>query len=144
MSDRMILVVEDDPGDQMLLRMALESGPTKPKLRMFDTCEDALAFLAQSTRDANEASPNKIGLLLLDFNLPGMNGNEMVARVRASSQTRFLPAVILSGSARDIDVAAAYASGANAYVRKALDFEKFVQSLQSIITFWLHENVQPG
>lgn len=138
----MIIVVEDDPGDQMLLKAALASSPLKPKLLMFDKCDKALDFLAQSMHEANDEKPVKPGLLLVDLNLPGMNGIEMVARVRAFPPTRFLPIVILSGSSRDVDVTSAYATGANAYVRKALDYSQFVQTLQSIIHFWLQENIQ--
>ena len=143
MHRRAIIAVEDDPGDQTLLRMAFDQCKFDHELRVFNTGEDALAHLMAAARpNSTEAAP--VALVLVDFNMPGLKGDEVIALMRANQHLRAIPAVMLSGSARESDISAAYDKGANAYLRKSLDFEEFTGVIRETVTFWADYNLTPG
>ena len=142
MHRRAIIAVEDDPGDQTLLRMAFDQCKFDHELRVFNTGEDALAHLMAASRpNSTEAAP--VALVLVDFNMPGLKGDEVIALMRANQHLRAIPAVMLSGSARESDISTAYDKGANAYLRKSLDFVEFTDVIRETITFWADYNLVP-
>lgn len=127
-----VVAVENDQGERELLQMAVEAAPLAVDLQLFEGGEEALAFLHGSAGDVRR----EVVLVILDFNTPAMNGDQMVARLRAHAKTRLTPVIILSGSARDSDLRSAYEKGANAYLQKPVDFIEFSQLIATTLQFW--------
>ena len=143
MNKRTVVVVDDDAGDQMLLRMAFEQNDIQHHLKFFSSGSDALDYLLGEAQPMSNRS-ELVSLVMVDFNMPGMKGDEVIARLRQDSRTSVLPAIMLSGSSRDADVLSAYEKGANSYLRKPLDFEEFAAMIRSAIEFWLGYNLLPN
>jgi CheY-like chemotaxis protein len=102
--------------------------------------EAALAYLLR--RGAQEEAPPELPhLVLLDLNLPKVQGLEVLKTLRAEERTRLLPVVILTASGEERDVAAGYAHGANSYIRKPVDFTQFATAIQQLGLYWLVMNV---
>ena len=129
-----ILLVEDDPGDATLLREAMDASDVRGNLHVAPTAEEALSLLDGSGRGS---SPPAIDVVVLDLGLPGMSGLEFLDALEADPARRTTPVLILSGSARGDDVAAAYERGANAYLVKPGTFEGTVGLVEAIDAFWV-------
>jgi two-component system response regulator len=125
----MILLVEDSPDDEALMVRALSQDCMGPLAITRDGTE-ALAWLRTALPD----------LVLLDLNLPGLKGFEVLRQIRASPRTRHLPVVILTSSAHDGDVARSYELGANSFVRKPKDPRSFADTVREIARYWLGLN----
>jgi two-component system, response regulator len=138
-----ILLVEDNPSDVDLTRRALAKGRIANELIVAEDGEEALDYLwrkgAHAGRDAGE-SP---ALILLDLKLPKIPGLEVLRRIRADARTRRAPVVILTSSKEEEDVAAGYDLGVNSYIRKPVDFNQFVQSIEQLGLYWLVLNEPP-
>lgn len=132
-----ILLVEDSPTDVILTREALASAHLLHNLQVASRGEDALAMLY----DPDVARPE---LILLDLNLPGISGLEVLARVKQDPDLRSIPVVALTTSAADGDVTAAYRGYVNAYVRKPLAFEDFLRAVGEIGEFWISVVTKPA
>jgi len=125
-----ILLVEDNPGDAELTRLAFEAAGVECDLRVADSGEQALDLLA-----ADDAwSPH---LILLDLNLPGMGGHDLLRRLKAESVLKRIPVITLSSSASDEDIGLSYDLAANSYVQKPIDMAGFVVAVEAIAAFWL-------
>ncbi|HEY5374746.1 MAG TPA: response regulator [Polyangiaceae bacterium] len=137
---KLILLVEDNSSDEKLTVLALRKCDVPNEVVVVRDGAEALDYLfatgAYATRDRS-ALP---ALVLLDLNLPKISGLEVLRRVRADETTRALPVVILTSSKEDEDITQGYASGANAYVRKPVDYAQFVQAAQTLGVFWLRLN----
>lgn len=129
-----ILLVEDDPGDVLMIREALASSGLKSRVHATINGEAALGFLRQA--DPYRAAPRP-ALILLDLNLPGMDGREVLAEIKADPELRRIPVVVLTTSSADEDVVKAYDLHTNAYVTKPLDFTAFVGAVRTIHEFYL-------
>ena len=140
MTRRSIIVVEDDPGDQTLLQLAYDHCGFAHPLKFFNTGEELLRHIQAP---AARTDVEQIALVLVDFNIPGVKGDELIARLRVNPSTRSIPAVMLSGSARDVDIASAYEKGASGYLRKSLDFTEFTDLIRDTVTFWADHNLLP-
>lgn len=132
-----ILLVEDNPGDVGLVREALSHGRVLNELEVLADGEAAIARL----RDASLELPH---LVLLDVNLPGRDGHEVLADIRADPRLRPVPVIMLTTSAAPEDVARAYESGANSYIRKPVDLNGFLEAMHDFERFWLHIVELPG
>lgn len=142
MNQRPILLVEDNPDDQELTLRALQKNNiTNPILIARDGAE-ALDFLFGTGARAGQG-PLDAAVVLLDVNLPKLNGLEVLRRVRADERTRVLPVVILTSSREEQDVIAGYDLGANSYVRKPVDFIQFVAAVAQLGLYWLVLNEVP-
>lgn len=128
---REVLLVEDNPGDARLTREAFAATDGDHTLRAVTTGEDAVAFLERRARE--EALPD---LVLLDLNLPGIDGGTVLERIRASPELRRLPVIVLTSSDDDEDVAASYRRAANAYLTKPIAPDDLVSMIGSLETFW--------
>lgn len=82
-------------------------------------------------------------LVILDLNLPKLNGHEVLERIRAVEETRLVPVVVLTSSAQDEDLVRSYGCGANSYVRKPVDFEEFIRAVGTLGLYWLVLNLGP-
>lgn len=136
--DKEILLVEDNPDDAELTRIAFAEAGGDYHLRVVPDGAQAVAYLRGCTTAELPA------LVLLDLNLPKLNGREVLQAIRAESTTRNLPVVVLTTSAEPFDVDKVYALGANSYIQKPVDFERFVDVVRQIGLYWLDLNQPPG
>ena len=137
---KLILLVEDNSSDEKLTVLALRKCEVPNEVAVVRDGAEALDYLfatgAYSARDPCVLPT----LVLLDLNLPKINGLEVLRRIRADERARTLPVVILTSSKEDEDITQGYASGANAYVRKPVDYAQFVGAAQTLGVFWLQLN----
>lgn len=130
------LYAEDDPDDRLLAEIAhRESGVTNPLLFVGDG-EEALECLLLTGRHAERDDPLRPGIVLLDLNMPGIDGRETLRIIRADPTIRRIPVVILTTSTADDDIAASYEAGANAYIVKPTAFNGLVRIFATLATFW--------
>lgn len=129
-----ILLVEDNAGDVRLTREALTEAKVTNTLAVARDGVDALAMLRREGAYAGEPRPD---LILLDLNLPRMNGREVLAVLKADPDLQRIPVVMLTTSDAERDVLAAYDLGVNAYVVKPVDLERFFRVIESLDGFWL-------
>lgn len=128
------LLVEDNPGDVRLTREALKESKLRNHLTVVGDGLEALAFLR---RQGSHAAAPRPDVILLDLNLPKMSGHEVLAQIKADSELRRIPVVIITSSEAEKDVLASYDLHVNCYVNKPVDLEQFIKVVRSIGTFWL-------
>ena len=129
-----VLLVEDDPGDVLMTREAFADHKLKNVLHVVDNGVDALAFLRREGQYADSPRPD---LVLLDLNLPRMDGREVLAAVKADEDLRSIPVVVLTTSEAEEDVLKSYKLHANAYVTKPVDFGRFLEVVRQIDEFFV-------
>jgi CheY-like chemotaxis protein len=129
-----ILLVEDNPGDARLMQEALAEARVRNRLHVVADGVEALAYLRRQHPFASAIRPD---LILLDLNLPGKDGRDVLAEIKRDQDLRRIPVVILTSSQAAADIARAYDLHANAYVTKPLDVEQFITVVKSIEDFWL-------
>jgi CheY-like chemotaxis protein len=129
-----VLLVEDDPGDVLLTREAFEHQKVSNRLHVVDNGEDAMSFLRKLGRYTDTPDAD---LVLLDLNLPGMDGREVLAAVKQDPRLRMIPVVILTTSVAEEDVLRSYLQHANAYVTKPVDFDRFMTVVRAIDEFFV-------
>jgi CheY-like chemotaxis protein len=129
-----VLLVEDDPGDVLMTREAFEHHKLRNVLHVVTDGEQALQFLR---RTGNYADAPRPGLILLDLNLPRVDGLEVLAEIKADPVLRLIPVVVLTTSQAHEDVLRSYARHANAYVSKPVDFERFMEAIRQIDSFFV-------
>jgi two-component system, response regulator len=143
MSERIILLVEDNESDVDLTRRALARNRIANELKVVNDGQAALDFLFGEGPHAGRDTGELPALVLLDLKLPKLDGIEVLGRLRADPRTRRLPVVILTSSKEQDDLAAGYDGGANSYIRKPVDFHAFVEAIRQIGLYWLVLNEQP-
>jgi two-component system response regulator len=134
-----LLVVEDNPTDAKLLRRAFGKWELTPIIIIAADGVEALEYLHGPDCE-DRVTPR---LVLLDLKLPRVDGLEVLRRIRSHERTRTQPVVILTSSREDDDLLQSYALGANAYVRKPVDFADFVNVARTVGIFWLVLNEPP-
>ncbi|MDO9019675.1 MAG: response regulator [Deltaproteobacteria bacterium] len=132
-----ILLVEDNSSDEKLTLLAFRQHAYGHDVVVLRDGADALDYLFASGPYADRDPAELPAMVLLDLKLPRIGGLEVLRRIRAAERTRFLPVVVLTASREERDVVRSYQLGANAYVRKPLDFTDFVEAARAIGTFWL-------
>ena len=132
-----ILLVEDNPDDVELTRIAFDEAKIANNLVVVGDGAEALDYLfargAYAGRDAHDLP----SIVLLDLNLPKVDGREVLQASRANDTTRTLPVVVLTTSTEPFDVEASYALGVNSYIQKPVDFEQFVWAVKQVGLYWL-------
>ena len=128
-----ILQVEDNPNDVALTREALSETRWRPKLHVVDSVPDAMAFLRQEPPHEQAPRPN---LVLLDLNLPGSPGHELLAIMKDDANLRTIPVVILTSSKNPEDIKDAYSMHANAFLSKPMHFAEFARTLEVMMDYW--------
>jgi CheY-like chemotaxis protein len=128
-----ILIVEDNPTDVMLMREALDHADLPNTLHVAVNGIEAMEFLLHQGKYATMPRPE---LILLDLNMPRMNGHEVLAAIKADASLRAIPIVILTTSSAETDIKLAYGQHANCYITKPVDFEAFAEVVRSIRSFW--------
>lgn len=141
--DETILLVEDNPDDVELTMRALRKNNIANKVVVAGDGVEALDYLfCTGTHVARDPQVNP-RLILLDLKMPRMDGLQVLARLRADERTKLVPTVILTSSKEEQDLISGYKCGANSYVRKPVDFNKFVEAVHQIGLYWLLINESP-
>ena len=129
-----VLLVEDDQGDILMTREAFEHYKIHNTLHVVTDGEQALQFLRQTGEYEKAPRP---GLILLDLNLPRRDGLEVLAELKEDPELRVIPVVILTTSQAEEDILRSYSLHANAYVSKPVDFERFMEVIRQIDSFFV-------
>jgi two-component system response regulator len=137
MTSRPILLVEDNHDDEMLTLRALKKNHIANEVVVAKDGVEALDFLFGTGAHAGRDTSVQPQVVLLDLNLPRIGGLEVLKRLRADERTRFLAVVVLTSSKEDEDVIRSYSNGANAYVRKPVEFSQFTEAVKTLGLFWL-------
>ena len=137
MPKKLILLVEDNPDDEFLTRDALRTGGVQHEVVVARDGAEALDWIFS---DENAAPAQMPDLVLLDLKLPKMSGFDVLERIRGNGRTKGLPVVILTSSSETQDIQRSYATGANSYVRKPVNFAEFVRAVQALGVYWLTVN----
>jgi CheY-like chemotaxis protein len=130
-----ILLVEDDPGDVLMTKEALADAKMANELHVVSNGEEALEFLFQQGQYAEAPRP---GLILLDLNLPRVDGREVLAKIKDDELLRRIPVVVLTTSEAEEDILRSYDLHANAYVTKPVDFDAFVKVVRQVDDFYIN------
>ncbi len=141
---RTILLVEDNPDDEELTLRALRKNNIANQVVVAHDGVEALDYLHGTGPHAGRDTTFQPQVMLLDLQLPRMDGLEVLRRIRAHDLTKHLPIVVLTSSKHDEDVMRSYALGANAYVRKPVDFAEFLEAVKYLGLFWLVLNEAPA
>ncbi|WP_133501346.1 response regulator [Cognatilysobacter terrigena] len=132
-----ILLVEDNPDDVELTRLAFDEAKIANQLAVVGDGAEALDYLFARGRFADRDPADLPSLVLLDLNLPKVDGREVLQAIRGNDATRSLPVVVLTTSTEPFDVEATYALGVNSYIQKPVDFEQFVWAVKQVGLYWL-------
>ena len=128
-----ILLVEDNPADVDLTRETLEFAKIRNRLHAVSDGVEALAFLRREPPHEDAVRPD---LILLDLNLPRMDGREVLQALKGDASLRSIPVVVLTSSDAEKDVLKSYDLGANCYITKPVDLDQFADVVRSIEDFW--------
>jgi len=131
-----ILLVEDNPGDARLTLEALKDGKVQNRLYIVNSGMEAIAFLRRKGKYADAPNPD---FILLDLNMPLMNGSQLLAEVKQDSALKHIPVAILTGSQAAEDITRAYNLHADYYVTKPIDLEEFIMAVKSIVDSLLNQ-----
>ena len=139
----MILLVEDNPDDEALTLRALQKNNILNEVVVARDGAEALDFLFGTGSYAGRDLAIMPEVILLDLNLPKINGLEVLERIRATERTRLLPVVILTTSNEEQDKLKSYTLGANSFIRKPVDFQQFSEAIRQLGVYWLVLNQGP-
>ncbi len=143
MSERYILLVEDNPDDEELTLLSLRKNNLAHDIVVVRDGVEAIEFLFGNGQYAHRDASHVPTVILLDLKLPKLDGLGVLKRLRAEDRTRTLPVVVLTSSSQDADVIASYNLGANSYVRKPVEFGAFVEAVSSLGLYWVLLNRPP-
>lgn len=143
MSDKTILLVEDNPDDEELTLRALRRGNIANEVAVARDGSEALEYLFGTGSNDGRDPSQMPAVVLLDLKLPKIGGLEVLKRIRADSRTGMIPVVILTSSSEDEDMIRSYESGANSYVRKPVNFAEFTNAVSQLGLYWLLLNSLP-
>jgi two-component system response regulator len=141
--EHVILLVEDNPDDVELTRRAFDKCNILNTLVVAGDGEEALGYLFREGKHADRDATLSPHMVLLDLNLPKVNGLEVLRRLRADPRTKRLPVVVLTTSVEERDIIESYDLGANSYVRKPVDFAQFLEAARQLGLYWLVLNKRP-
>ncbi len=141
MNKKTILLVEDNPDDVDLTLRAFKRHNLANQIDVARDGVEALEYILGDGSDEQRLPPLQV--VLLDIKLPKIDGLEVLRRLRAEERTRFLPVVILTSSNEEQDLAQSYRLGVNSYIRKPVEFDKFVETAGQLGLYWLLLNEYP-
>jgi len=143
MRRKLILLVEDNPDDEALAIRALKKSNLANEIAVARDGVEALEFLFCEGNHANRDPQDAPVVVLLDLKLPKVDGLEVLKRVKADERTRRLPVVIMTSSSEEQDIVSSYDLGANSYIRKPVDFNRFTEAVAQLGLYWLVLNEVP-
>ena len=139
-----ILLVEDNPSDLELTLRAFGKYKLANRVHVARDGQEALDFLFPGAEAENGSGHRRPKVILLDLKLPKLGGIEVLRRVREDERTRYVPVVILTSSSEEEDIVESLQNGANSYVRKPVDFGRFVEQVHRLQVYWLLVHEPPG
>lgn len=137
-----ILLIEDNPDDQALTLRALRRNRIDNPVVVARDGAEALDYLFCRGSFAEREASDLPAVMLLDLKLPKIGGLEVLERLRLDQRTRLLPIVVLTSSREERDVKESYALGANSYIRKPVDYNRFLEAVGQLGNYWLNLNEQ--
>ena len=145
MNQRIILIVEDNPDDVKLTQRAFNKSKFAEKisLEIVNNGNDAFDFLFGEGAYIYRNTRVMPVVILLDLNLPRINGFQILERIRADKRTKLIPVIILTSSKEERDIKRAYELGANSYIRKPVDFDRFSDAAHRLGLYWTDLNESP-
>ncbi|MDR9436012.1 MAG: response regulator [Thiohalophilus sp.] len=143
MTARRILLVEDNPDDQMLVLRALKKNHMDSEVTVVDDGVEALDYLFAEGKYQDRFGESLPTLMLLDIKLPRLDGHDVLRQLRADSRTRHLPVVVMTSSSEEEDIRKSYELGANSYIRKPIDSGQFTSTVTQLSHYWLKLNQCP-
>lgn len=146
MEEKIILLIEDNPDDIKLTQRAFNKSKIAEKIsiEVARNGNEALDFLFGKGAYIYRNTKVMPAVILLDLNLPRMNGFQVLERIRADKRTKLIPVIILTSSKEEQDIKKAYEIGANSYIRKPVDFKKFSDATQQLGLYWVGLNESPS
>ncbi len=132
-----VLLAEDDPGDQELTRRALQEDILECDLRIVSDGQETMDYLLRQGDYVDPASAPRPDLILLDLNMPRIDGRQVLKQVRSHPDLRRIPVVVLTTSSEDEDVLSSYDLGCNSFITKPVELEPFVETLRKLGGYWL-------
>lgn len=129
-----ILLVEDNEGDIVLTTEALEDGKITNTISVVKDGWEAVQYLEKKGEYAHKTTPD---LILLDINMPKMNGHEVLKEIKSNPEIKHIPVIMLTTSSSDLDVMKSYQSHANCYITKPVDVNDFLEVIATIENFWI-------
>ena len=129
-----ILIVEDDPGDVNMIRRFLDDSRIRNKINEVNDGQQALDFLFQREEYSDAPRPD---LILLDLNLPCVDGREVLEKIKEDNSLRHIPVVVLTTSKDEADVWRSYNLGASSYITKPVDMNQFIDTIRTLQIYWL-------
>lgn len=144
MKNTKILLVEDNPDHRELTLMTLAENNVRNEVVVATDGLQALDYLFATGAHAGRDPRDVPALVLLDLKLPKLGGIEVLRRIRDDERTRYVPVVILTSSSEEEDIVASLNHGANSYVRKPVDFNRFARQLQRLQVYWMLVHETPG
>lgn len=139
--EKSILLVEDNPDDIELTRLAFEESHLANRLVVARDGQEALDYLFGEGVHAGRDLSDMPQMILLDLKLPTLDGREVLQRIRANQHTRHIPVIVMTTSREESDLFASYDLGANSFVQKPVDFARFVDAVRQVGLYWLVLNV---
>ena len=143
MADKVILIVEDNPDDEEFTLRALRRAKVTNEIVVTRDGSEALDWLYGTGAHAGRDTSAAPTVVLLDLKLPKLSGIDVLKRMRTEESTRFTPVVVLTSSSEDEDMLRSYASGANSYVRKPVEFADFANAVAQLGIYWMLLNEPP-
>lgn len=141
---KMILLVEDNTDDMILTMRAFKKNNLDDRIVFACDGSEALNYLYGFGEYADRDLSIMPKLVLLDLNLPKVNGFEILRKIRADARTRYLPVIILTSSRQEQDISEAYKLGCNSYIRKPVNFGQFSEAVKQLGAYWLALNETPA
>lgn len=139
-----ILVADDDPDDRMLIEEAFAENRIANHLSFVEDGEDLLDFLLRRGKWSDPASSPRPGLILLDLNMPRMDGREALKRIKAEPSLAKIPVVVLTTSKQEEDILRTYGLGVNSFITKPVTFEGLLRVTQVLTSYWIEIVQLPG
>jgi two-component system response regulator len=143
MAEKMILLVEDNPDDELLTLRALKKNRIPNPVMVARDGAEALDYLMGTGQYAGRDLSDLPALILLDLKLPKIDGLEVLRRIKQDPRLRLVPVVVLTTSNEQMDIAQGYRYGANSYIRKPVDFERFNEAIGRLARYWFSHNAFP-
>jgi two-component system response regulator len=142
-NEKTILLVEDNPNDEALMRRALQKAGIRNRVITVKDGLEATNYLFATGRYEFRDAEEMPAIVLIDLNLPKVDGLEVLRRMRADYRTKLIPVSIFTSSTNEQDLINGYSLGANSYVRKPVEFSQFSKVVAQLVTYWLILNEPP-